>query len=405
MLSAFIALYQPTVLKKRYVPKLKKFCLRRVIHRRVCHQKLSWGMPGKFDTKIIINVEPVQCNLQQTRWKWNLKKDLRIQCKSHAEVEQEEDNRTRLSTRLAHQVMHHPNKGALIADSQNNPPYNRISEESKQMINTLGNVECFELCDISPKIQCLCCLKHWTEEIVYCTSGTCLVPTKFTRKKKRKRFDALTIPNIVIKKGGSHGARHGKSEQREYHQAKQCLSKARKKIDSIFQCFQQCETYKNSQMRRGWDEDLCKRSDRVAQEDHSYIATWEERQRYEKGWKLCWETQGPVGPMQSRPDYPEAVRRFREIIREAEEVGYDINPAIRPRLQVRQRPGQQFQYSGKPDAWTVDPVTGWVWRSSSESSSWTAWWRWPSPTSWWSSTDWKEYWAQLDVLKVFAHWQ
>ena len=97
------------------------------------------------------------------------------------------------------------------------------------MINTLGNVECFELCDISPKIQCLCCLKHWTEEIVYCTSGTCLVPTKFTRKKKRKRFDALTIPNFVIKKGGSHGARHGKSEQREYHQAKQCLSKARKK--------------------------------------------------------------------------------------------------------------------------------------------------------------------------------
>ena len=62
----------------------------------------------------------------------------------------------------------------------------------------------------------------------------------------------------MIKKGGSHGARHGKSEaQREHHQAKLCLRKALKKqFDSILLRFQQCEACRNSQMSLGWDEDF-----------------------------------------------------------------------------------------------------------------------------------------------------
>ena len=65
--------------------------------------------------------------------------DSRIPGISHAAVEQEDDNRTRLIR-----------ENALIADLQIN------REEAKQMIHTLGNVECFELCVISPKVQCLC---------------------------------------------------------------------------------------------------------------------------------------------------------------------------------------------------------------------------------------------------------
>ena len=57
--------------------------------------------------------------------------------------------------------------------------------------------------------------------------ASCLVPVELTRQLSRERFDALTIPNFVINKGGSRGARHGKSEaQREYHGAKACLRKS-----------------------------------------------------------------------------------------------------------------------------------------------------------------------------------
>ena len=90
-----------------------------------------------------------------------------------------------------------------------------------------GNVECFELCEISPLVPCPYCLTYWTEGIVYCTCGTCLVPTELTRKLNGDWFDALKVPNFVIKKGAQHGAPHGKSKtQRGYHQAKQSMRKA-----------------------------------------------------------------------------------------------------------------------------------------------------------------------------------
>ena len=68
------------------------------------------------------------------------------------------------------------------------------------------------------------------------------------------------------------------------------------------------------------------------------------------------------------------MRRICEIKREAEEAGYEINPAIHPSLQARQRPGQQFQYIEKLDAWTVDHTTGWVWWPPCASSSSATWW-------------------------------
>ena len=78
-----------------------------------------------------------------------------------------------------------------------------------------------------------------------------------------ERFDALTNPHFVIKKGGTRGNRHGKSEaQRENHQAKP-------------------------------NEEFCKQLNEIAQEDHSYVATWQERRRYEKGGSYVFTANDP----------------------------------------------------------------------------------------------------------------
>ena len=69
------------------------------------------------------------------------------------------------------------------------------------MIHNLGNVDCFELREIPPETQCPHCPKYGTEGIVYCACGTRLIPKAFTRCLTRERFDALTIPDVVIKKG------------------------------------------------------------------------------------------------------------------------------------------------------------------------------------------------------------
>ena len=80
---------------------------------------------------------------------------------------------------------------------------------------------------MTPKVQCHNCMTYWKKGIVYCICGTCLRPTDTTRKLSKDRFDVLSIPNYVIKKGPSHGARHGNTEkQRIRHAAHVSAKKA-----------------------------------------------------------------------------------------------------------------------------------------------------------------------------------
>ena len=92
-----------------------------------------------------------------------------------------------------HQVKNHPNRDALIADLHNSHPYNPFSEASKQMVN-LGNVQCFESCEISSKSHCSYYVKYWTEGIVH------LIPTEYTRRLTKEKFDAPTIPDFLTKR-------------------------------------------------------------------------------------------------------------------------------------------------------------------------------------------------------------
>ena len=82
--------------------------------------------------------------------------DFRIHGIPHAAVEQEDD-RIREIRRRVRQVKNHPNKDALIAELQNNCTSYPFSEESNSMIHHMEKVECFELCEISPKTQCSSC--------------------------------------------------------------------------------------------------------------------------------------------------------------------------------------------------------------------------------------------------------
>ena len=46
-----------------------------------------------------------------------------------------------------------------------------------KVIHNLENVEYFQLSDISSKTQGSYCSNYWAESVVYCTCGTCLIPT------------------------------------------------------------------------------------------------------------------------------------------------------------------------------------------------------------------------------------
>ena len=191
--------------------------------------------------------------------------DFRIPGLSHAVVKEAEHLRVQ---ELAKKIESHPHREVLHADLQQNDVYNPFSKNSKAMIHELGSVELFELCETFPKVQYSHCLFFWNQGIVYCTSGQCLIESESRRKFNKLRLDALSVPNYVMKKGPTHGARHGKTEeQKKYHRAwKRCC----KKVDSqgehftgIHDRFLRDPVFRESQLAIGWTEQKCKEWGRI----------------------------------------------------------------------------------------------------------------------------------------------
>ena len=111
----------------------------------------------------------------------------------------------------------HPHRQNLQADLQQSNAYNPFSEKSKKMIQDMGNVELFELCERIPKVQCSECHLYWNQGIVCCTCGHLLRENQSSRRIFRWQLDLLSIPYYVIKKERPHGNRHGKTEEQIKH--------------------------------------------------------------------------------------------------------------------------------------------------------------------------------------------
>ena len=185
--------------------------------------------------------------------------DFRVAGSPHAVVKQAENFHVQ---ELVKKIESHPHRQALQADLQQNNVYNPFSNNSKEMIRELGNAEFFELCETIPKVQCSECLLYWNQGVIFCTCGQFLVESEFRRKINKLRLDALSIPNYVIKKGRSHGARHGKTqEQTEYHIAWNVWKRCCKRVDSqgehfkgIHDRYLRDQVYRESQLAIGRTE-------------------------------------------------------------------------------------------------------------------------------------------------------
>ena len=136
-------------------------------------------------------------------------------------MKQAENSRVR---ELVKKIENHPHRQALQDDLQQNNAYNPFSEKSKKMIEDMGNVELFELCETIPQVQCKESLLY------YSTCGHLLRENQSSRGILRWTLHLLSIPNYVIENGRPHGHRYGKTEeQRQHHVAhnlrKRCIKK------------------------------------------------------------------------------------------------------------------------------------------------------------------------------------
>ena len=89
--------------------------------------------------------------------------DFRVPGLSHSVAKESEHLQVQ---ELVKRIETHPHREALHADLQQNYVYNPFSKDSKEMIRELSNVEFFELCETTPKVQYSHCLFHWNQGIV-----------------------------------------------------------------------------------------------------------------------------------------------------------------------------------------------------------------------------------------------
>ena len=290
---------------------------------------------------------------------------------SHSVVKEAEHIRVQ---ELVQRIENHPHRAALLADLQQNNVYKPFSKNSKE-IPELGNVELSELCESTPIVQCSQCLLYWNQGIVYCTCGQCLIYSESRRKFNRLRLDAVSILDHVIKKGATHGARHGKTEvQREYHVAWNAWKRCCKKVDSqgehftgIHDRFLRDPVYRESQLAIGWSEQECREWDELSKEDHTYKLTPEERRRYKGQWYLTLNKEGKNGHTKLRSDYRAAVMMKNRLHHES---GEPIDEPIHPCQQRRRQQGQAVFPEDYFSSDRVDQHTGWEYWLSSPSSSW-----------------------------------
>ena len=91
--------------------------------------------------------------------------DFRIQGLPHSVVQEHDHIRKKAVQKLIHQFENHPNKEALREDQQLKRAFNLFSEQSKEMIYSIRNMEYFEICEITPNIQCSNCMTYWPKGI------------------------------------------------------------------------------------------------------------------------------------------------------------------------------------------------------------------------------------------------
>ena len=88
----------------------------------------------------------------------------------------------------------------------------KFSEESSRVIHEVGNIEWYELGQMTRFVQCHSCWKHLPEGLAFCSCGVCLRLDEATIRRIKARFQALTVPYYLARINRSRGKKHGETQ-------------------------------------------------------------------------------------------------------------------------------------------------------------------------------------------------
>ena len=211
---------------------------------------------------------------------------------------------------LIQKIENHPQRQALQSDLQQHRAFNLFSKESQDVIKAAGNTELCEILDVEPKAQCKACSRIGDAGIVYCTCGHFLT-RRYDRKQEvhQVRSRSLLYPEL-LHTGRAHGHRYGKKEgARECHTANQLQKKCKKRgYSNIHDRLIRDTWFRKTMLELNRTEEVIREMDKLANEDHTHIATEEELNVYRGNW---WIRPNFVGsdtmPIRHRPDFKQAL--------------------------------------------------------------------------------------------------
>ena len=206
---------------------------------------------------------------------------------------------------LIQKIENHPHRHALLRDLQQSQSFNPFSQESKEMIHEVGNIELCELLDMEPKAQCKVCLSYWDVGIVCCTCGHFYT------------MDLLSILNFYIKKGRPTGTITGRS-QGITNTTSRTRSRRNARRSStwvgIHDRFIRDEKFRKNMFDISRTEEICREMDKLADEDHTHHITPEEIRVYRNNWWIRSNTVGSdTMPVWHRPDFKQALLTLRQL--------------------------------------------------------------------------------------------
>ena len=278
------------------------------------------GQPDKRSNAVHHEIKMLNTDNELIRERIEEDIDFKIPGLPHSTVKQLQNASVR---ELIQKIENHPNRHALQRHLQQSQSFNPFSQESKQMIHEVGNIELCELLDTEPKTQCKVCLSYWDIGIVYCTCGHFLRNgTEGNKKLIQYTMDLLSIPDYYIKKGRPHGHRYGKQPgDKEYDIAHQLKKKCKKKYyEGIHDRFIRDDKFRRNMIEIGRTEDLCRQMDDLADEDHTHHLTPQEVDNYKSNW---WIRSNKIGsdtmPIRHRSDFKQALSTLRQLSEKEEE--------------------------------------------------------------------------------------
>ena len=138
-------------------------------------------------------------------------------------------------------------------------------------------------------------------------------------------MDLLSLPEYVIKKGRPHCHRYGKKPgDKEYYLANQLMKKCRKKkFQGIHDRFLRDHEFRVRMIEHDRDEEVCRRWDVLADDDHTYHLSEQEYFYYKNKWWLHSNRSGSnTLRLRNRSDFKQALSTLERLHQEAREEPY-----------------------------------------------------------------------------------